>query len=92
MAKKKKALIRQFEEIVEEEATMAMGLHGAEFKFHDYSGDVQTIFVVEAEESMYPVEFFMLKNLEKRLKELGERYQVGIIHEEVLPEEDEEEG
>ena len=92
MAKKKKALIRQFEEIVEEEATMVMGLHGAEFKFHDYSGDVQTVFVVEAESSICPVEFFMLESLEKRLKQLGERYQVGIIHEEIPIEEDEEEG
>ena len=65
MAKKKKALIRQFEEIVEEEAEMVMGLHGAEF---------------------------MLESLEKRLKQLGERYQVGIIHEEIPIEEDEEEG
>ena len=92
MAKKKKALIRQFEQIVEEEASMVMGLHGAEFKFHDYSGDVQTVFVVELETSIHPVEFYMLENLEKRLKKLGERYQVGIIHEEVPLEEDEEEG
>jgi hypothetical protein len=92
MAKKKKALIRQFEEIVEEEAEMVMGLHGAEFGFHDYSGDVQTVFVVESENSICPVEFFMLENLEKRLKQLGERYQIGIIHEEIPTEEDEEDG
>jgi len=92
MAKKKKALIRQFEEIVEEEAEMVMGLHGAEFEFHDYSGDVQTVFVIESENSICPVEFFMLESLEKRLKQLGERYQIGIIHEEVPTEEDEEDG
>lgn len=91
MAKKKKALIKQFEEIVEEEAAMVAALDGAEFEFHDYSPEVQTVYIIQKEQSLYPVEFSMLKNLEKKLKDLGERYQVGIIHEEIPLEEDEEE-
>ena len=65
-------------------------MYDVKYKFHDYSGEVQTVYVVECEDTANPVEFYMLKNLEKRLKEVGFRYQVGIIHEE-LPAEDEEE-
>ena len=45
------------------------------------------MYVVEREDTPQSVEFYMLKSLEKKLKKLSPRYQVGIIYEEV-PDED----
>ena len=87
MAKKKKTLIKLFEDIVAEAALDAVVLYNVKYEFHDYSSEVETIYVVEREDTQQPVEFHMLKDLEKKLKGLNSRYQVGIIYEEV-PDED----
>jgi|TARA_R110000824_G_scaffold194014_2_gene376430 hypothetical protein len=83
----KKTLIKLFEDIVAEEALDAAVLYDVKYEFHDYSGEVQTVYVVEREDTPQSVEFYMLKSLEKKLKKLSPRYQVGIIYEEV-PDED----
>jgi hypothetical protein len=89
LAKKKKTRIKLFEDIVAEAALDAAVLYNVKYEFHDYSSEVQTVYVVEREDTQQSVEFFMLEELEKKLKELDPRYQVGIIYEEV-PTEDQE--
>jgi len=84
----KKTLIKRLQDIVADEALDAMALYDVKYEFHDYSGEVETIYVLESEGSSVPVEFHMLKKLEGKLKKIDLRYQVGIIHED-LPAEDE---
>jgi len=84
----KKTLIKRFQDIVADEALDAMALYDVKYEFHDYSGEVETVYVSESEGSSIPVEFHMLKKLEGKLKKIDLRYQVGIIHED-LPAEDE---
>jgi hypothetical protein len=84
----KKTLIKRFQDIVADEALDAMALYDVKYEFHDYSGEVETVYVSESEGSSTPVEFHMLKKLEGKLKKIDLRYQVGIIHED-LPAEDE---
>ena len=86
---KKKALIKLFEDIVAASALDAAVLYNVRYEFHDYSGEVQTVYVIECEDTQQSVEFYMLKDLEGKLKELDPRYQVGIIYEDV-PVEDRE--
>ena len=80
---RKKALIKLFEDIVAEEALDAAVLYNVRYEFHDYSGEVQTVYIVECEDTQQSVEFHMLKGLESKLKQIDPRYQVGIIYEDV---------
>ena len=92
MAKKKinKSTIQILKQLVEQEALLAEGLHAVLYEFHDYSPEVQTIYVRELSESPNPVEHYMLEDLFKKVKEINPRYRVGILFEDA-PDFDEEE-
>ena len=66
--------------IVEEESLECLVEHDAVFEFKKYNSDIKTIFIRETEDSQRNVEFFMVQNLKRRLKELNSRYVVGIIY------------
>lgn len=71
--------------ITAEEATDCYLTYDVEFTFLHFDKEVQTLYVREDNKSANPVEFFMLNNLEERLREINPRYQVGIIFEEKAP-------
>jgi hypothetical protein len=85
----KKKQLDVIKTVVEEEALECYLEYDAEFNFYEYSKEVQTIFVLESKETNNPVEFHMLKRLEKRLRKINPRYMVGIFFEDAPPLEDE---
>lgn len=85
MGKSKKTLkneLNLMQIITAEEATDCYLAYDVEFTFLHFDKEVQTLYVREDNKSANPVEFFMLNNLEERLREINPRYQVGIIFEE----------
>ena len=76
----KKTDIEKIMRIVEEESLECLVEHDAVFEFKKYNSDIKTIFIRETEDSEKNVEFFMIQNLKRRLKELNPRYVVGIIY------------
>jgi len=76
----KKEDLEAVKKIVEEESIAAFIDYNARYEFHHLCGDLKTIFVYESPDTSTPVEFEMLKDLERRLKELNSRYTVGILY------------
>tara|TARA_R100000278_G_scaffold120532_1_gene103047 strand:- start:704 stop:985 length:282 start_codon:yes stop_codon:yes gene_type:complete len=87
-ARKKEISIMK--QLVEEEALDCYLEYDAEYTFHHFSGDVQTLFVYQAIDSNNPVEFHMLEKLKSRLKKMNSRYMVGIIFQDVPDYEEED--
>ena len=54
----KKTLIKRFQDIVADEALDAMALYDVKYEFHDYSGEVETVYVLESDGSSTPVEHY----------------------------------
>ena len=88
LKKNKKFELKLIKKIVKEEATDAFIDYNVEFDFLELDKEVQTIYVFENRESQNSVEFYMLENLSKRIKEINPRYQVGIMYEEKATEEE----
>jgi len=83
MAKKnKKFETEQLKKIVEEAAIDAFISYNVEFDFHGYDRDVRTVYIKEHVSSPNSVEFYMLKEMEERIKEINSRYNVGILYQE----------
>ena len=80
MPKKNKKEIDLLKQIAKEESTDCFIDYNVEFDFHHFSKDVQMLFVKEHINSPNPVEFYMLKNLEKRIQKINSRYKVGILY------------
>jgi len=76
----KKEELEAIKKIVEEESVTAFVDNGAQYEFHHLCGDLGTVFIYELPESEVPVEFEMVKNLEKRLKVLSAKHTVGIFY------------
>jgi len=76
----KKEELEKIKTIVEEEALDAFIEHNMKYEFHHLCGDLGTVFIYELPESEVPVEFEMVKNLEKRLKVLSAKHTVGIFY------------
>ncbi len=52
-------------------------------EYHHYDGEVETIFLKENPKTVNRVEFYMIRDLEKRIqKEVNKRWIIGIIVEE----------
>ena len=88
LKKNKKFELKLIKKIVKEEAIDAFIDYNVEFDFLELDKEVQTIYVFENRESQNSVEFYMLENLSKRIKEINPRYQVGIMYEEKATEEE----
>ena len=86
--KKNNSEIQLITKIVLEESTDCFIDYNIEFDFHGFSSDVQTVYVREHRNSANPVEFYMLETLEKRIQKINPRYQVGIMFEEKVEEEE----
>tara|TARA_Y100000114_G_scaffold138819_1_gene142174 strand:+ start:643 stop:912 length:270 start_codon:yes stop_codon:yes gene_type:complete len=88
MAKKK--LTDTLREIVEEEALHVYVNYDAECSYKKYNSDIKTIFVYESPTSNNKLQFYMLNELQSRLKKINERFVVGIIYTAKPDEEDED--
>ena len=94
MPKKKlnKDTLHAIKRMVEQEARLAEGLYNVLYEFHEYSAEVQTVYVRELLESPNSVEHHMLEDLFEKVKKLNPRYRVGILFTDVPDfDEDEEE-
>ena len=79
MASKKE--IEQMKKIVSEEALECYLEHDAEYEFHRFDNEVQTLYVWQCRDSKNSVEFEMLKPLERRVAKINLRYRIGILFE-----------
>tara|TARA_R100001510_G_C7588104_1_gene158731 strand:- start:352 stop:621 length:270 start_codon:yes stop_codon:yes gene_type:complete len=79
MASKKE--IEAMKKIVSEEALTCYLDHDAEYEFHNFDNEVQTLYVWQSRDTVNPVEFVMLKPLERRIAKINPRYRVGIMFE-----------
>ena len=80
MPKKNSPEVNLLKKITKEESIDCFINYNVEFDFHGYDGDVETVYVREHISSPNSVEFYMLENLEKRIREVNHRYQVGILY------------
>lgn len=79
MANKKE--IEQIKKIVSEEALDCYLDHDAEYEFHEFNNEVQTVYVWQCRDTKNPVEYVMLGPLERRIAKINPRYRVGIMFE-----------
>jgi len=86
--KNRKFEIELIKKVVDEESINAFIDFNVEFEFRSFDKEVQTVYVYENVESPNTVEFYMLENLSKRIKEINPRYRTGIIFEEREPQEE----
>lgn len=77
----KKELIALIKDIVADEAAEIFVETGIDFKFDHYDSDVKAVVVKELPTSVGPVEYDILKPLEKRLQEINERLLIYILYE-----------
>ena len=79
--KKKLTTIDKISKIVDEEVIKSVADQDCYYEFKKYNTDTKMVFVYRSPESTVPVEFSMLKDLEKRLqKEINPRIRMGIIY------------
>ena len=79
MASKKE--VEAMKKIVAEEALDCYLDNDAEYEFHGFDKEVQTLYIWESRDTQNPVEFAMLKPLERRIAKINPRYRVGILFE-----------
>ncbi len=82
MAKKgmDKQILKQVQLLIEEEADESFIEHNVRYVFHHYSGEVQTVYVFQENDSPNPVEHYMLEELQNKLQKINSRYRVGIMY------------
>ena len=67
--------------IVSEEALDCYLDHDAEYEFHGFDNEVQTLYIWQNRDTKNPVEYGMLGPLERRIVKINPRYRVGIMFE-----------
>ena len=75
--------IEQMKKIVLEEALDCYLDHDAEYEFHEFNNEVQTLYVWQCGDTKTPVEYAMLGPLERRIAKINPRYRVGIMFEDM---------
>jgi hypothetical protein len=79
MASKKE--VELMKKIVTEEALDCYLDNDAEYEYHGFDNEVQTLYVWESRDTENPVEYAMLGPLERRVAKINPRYRVGILFE-----------
>ena len=82
MAKKNisKHIMKQVQQLVDDEALYARRVYNVKFTYHGYSTDVQTFYVWQEDDSPEPVEHYMLEDLQSKVQEINSRYRIGIMY------------